>query len=152
MRLLLAFFLIICCTAALPAQVRWRLAGKVAGVPNGDLPAAVRDTLIQRKKDLEKNQLPYNGMPNAITTKPLPLLYLGNNGRGLDMYSSPVDNMGILMPDSTFNSNLPNAAVMVIPGIRLSELQEAQKKRDSLFMPAKPQYLPRQNKPFRPLF
>jgi hypothetical protein len=157
MRVLLGFLLIIFFTATSSAQVQRRATVAVVGLPNGELPNSVRDTLIQRKKDLEKNRLPYNGMPNAIAIRPLPLVYLGNNGKGLDMYSSPVDNMGIVMPDSTFSSNMPfekpgNASVMIVPGNRLNELLEAQKKRDSLFMPPKPQYIPKQKKQFRPLF
>ncbi len=48
----------------------------------------------------------YN-MPNAMPVKPLPEVFTGNNGKGLDLYRSQVDGMGIARPDSSFASNMP---------------------------------------------
>jgi len=109
---------------------------------------SIRDTVILTPKD--KNQLPYNGMPNAVITKPLPPAYIGNNGKGFDMYESRVDNMGILKPDNSFASNMPVAKMQkennlalspgnTIPRNKLNDLLEKIRKSDSLFMkPAKP--------------
>ena len=35
--------------------------------------------------------------------------YIGNNGKGFDIYQTPQDNMYILKPDSSFVSNMPVA-------------------------------------------
>lgn len=76
----------------------------------------IRDTVIQPfKDDLKKNQVPDYGMPNAITVKPLPPVYRGNNGQGFDIYNSQIDNMAVLKPDSSFRSNMP---VAKMPGIK----------------------------------
>lgn len=65
------------------------------------------DTVIQQfKNDLKKSQVPNNSMPNAITVKPAPPVYRGNNGKGFDIYDSRIDNMPILVPDSSFASNM----------------------------------------------
>ncbi len=69
----------------------------------------IPDTTIQRFKDEgKKNQVPNYGMPNAIQVKPQPNIYKGNNGQGFDIYESPLDNMAILKPDSSFASNMPS--------------------------------------------
>ncbi|MBG9377503.1 hypothetical protein I5907_14760 [Panacibacter sp. DH6] len=48
-----------------------------------------------------KHRAPLPGsMPNKMT-------YLGNNGKGFDIYQTPQDNMFILRPDSSFYSNMP---------------------------------------------
>jgi hypothetical protein len=60
------------------------------------------DTVFPKK-------LPYNGMPNAIQYAPLSPVYKGNNGKGFDIYGSRVDNMPVLMPDSTNRGGMPNA-------------------------------------------
>jgi hypothetical protein len=79
-------------------------------------PNTIRDTVIQQfKDDLKKNQVPNYGMPNAITVKPLPPVYRGNNGQGFDIYDSQIDNMAVLKPDSSFGSNMP---VAKMPGIK----------------------------------
>ena len=55
-------------------------------------------------------------MPNSITLKMKPDVYVGNNGKGQDIYQSPLDFMPILEPDSSFAfaSGMPNA--LTIPG------------------------------------
>lgn len=58
-------------------------------------------------KNFDK-RLPYNGMPNMITVKPIPPVYKGNNAKGFDIYESPMDNMPILVPDSEFQTKMPN--------------------------------------------
>jgi hypothetical protein len=59
---------------------------------------------------IDKNILPYNGMPNAIRRKNPPDVYVGNNGQGQDIYRSQIDNMAILKPDSSFYSGMPNGS------------------------------------------
>lgn len=66
------------------------------------------------------NPLPYNGIPNTITVKPIPPVYKGNNQQGFDIYESSIDKMAILVPDSGFQSAMPNP------------LATAQKSRDSI--------------------
>ena len=107
--------------------------------------SSIQDTNILKLKDyFKKNQLPYNGIPNAIITKPLPPVYLGNNGMGSDIYASGIDHMPMLMPDSDFASKMPVARLTdenktnmppayTLPGNRLKELIEKQKNRDSFF-------------------
>ncbi len=69
---------------------------------------SIPDTVIQRyKEELRKNQPPNYGMPNAILVKPQPNIYKGNNGQGMDIYESPIDNMTILKPDSSSGYNMP---------------------------------------------
>lgn len=41
-------------------------------------------------------------MPNAMAVRPLPEVYLGNNGKGLNLYKSLIDGMPVAKPDSTF--------------------------------------------------
>lgn len=107
--------------------------------------SSLQDTNIIKLKDyLKKSQLPYNGMPNAITTKPLPPVYKGNNGKGFDIYESKVDNMPMLVPDSSNTYHMPGskmtekgsgiAPAYTLPRDLLNELQERQKAKDSLFM------------------
>lgn len=64
----------------------------------------------------------YN-MPNAMPVKPLPEVFTGNNGKGLDLYRSQVDGMGIARPDSSFASNMP------IKRFTLSRGTDAEKTR-----------------------
>ena len=83
-------------------------------------------------------------MPNAITTKPLPPVYKGNNGKGFDIYESKVDNMPMLVPDSSYSYNMPVAKMadrntsiapaFTLPSDILNDLLEKQKARDFLFM------------------
>ena len=54
-----------------------------------------------------KKWLPQNGIPNAIKMRPAPDMYVGNNGRGQDIYRAQQDNMPILKPDSSFYSGMP---------------------------------------------
>ena len=66
-----------------------------------------KDTILPRLwEQLQERAVPDNGMPNAITTKPAPDIYEGNNGKGQDIYRAQLDNMAILKPDSTFNSHM----------------------------------------------
>lgn len=64
--------------------------------------------------------LPYNGIPNKIMVKPIPPVYKGNNQQGFAIYESPIDKMSILVPDSGFQSAMPNP------------LANAKKSRDSI--------------------
>jgi|UPI0003F4DF6C hypothetical protein len=41
-------------------------------------------------------------MPNAMVVRPLPEAYLGNNGKGLNLYKSLIDGMPIAKPDGSF--------------------------------------------------
>lgn len=72
-------------------------------------PMTERDTFPLNKK-FDK-LLPYNGIPNVITVKPIPPVYKGSNKKGFDIFESPVDNMSILIPDSEFQSAMPNPLV-----------------------------------------
>lgn len=47
-----------------------------------------------------------DNMPNAMPVKPLPEAYVGNNGKGQNIYKSLIDGMPILKPDSTFTDNM----------------------------------------------
>jgi len=66
--------------------------------------------------------LPYNGIPNKIMVKPIPPIYKGNNQQGFDIYESQIDKMSILVPDSGFQSAMPNP------------LATAKKSRDSILI------------------
>jgi hypothetical protein len=69
-----------------------------------------QDTNYKKLLDTpDRNRLPENGMPNAITHKLPPDIYVGNNGKGQDIYRSQLDNMGILKPDSSSAGYIPNA-------------------------------------------
>lgn len=61
------------------------------------------DTTIKQYND--KKKTPRNSMPNVLTPSlilpHIPPKYLGNNGKGFNMYESQVDNMPILVPDSS---------------------------------------------------
>ena len=106
----------------------------------------LQDTNTLKLKDyLNKNQLPYNGMPNAFTQKSLPPVYLGNNDKGFDIYESKVDNMPMLVPDSSNAASLTTAITIEggnknrsrfynLPRDKFDEFLEKQKSRDSLFM------------------
>lgn len=103
---------------------------------------SIPDTVIQRYKDeLKKNQVPNYGMPNAIQVKPQTNLYKGNNGQGLDIYESPIDNMAIVKPDSSSGFNMPvlkfaapekivNAQTFNLPGLK--EYFEQKKLKDTI--------------------
>lgn len=103
---------------------------------------SIPDTIIRRYQDeLKKNRVPDFGIPNAILVKPSPPVYRGNNGQGFDIYDSPIDNMSILKPDSSFASNMPvgkfvspenavNAPRLNIPGLK--EYIEQKKQKDSV--------------------
>lgn len=69
-------------------------------------PLIEKDTFPQNKS-FDK-RLPYQGIPNVITVKPIPPVYQGNNQHGFDIYESPIDNMPIIRPDSGFQSAMPN--------------------------------------------
>jgi hypothetical protein len=80
--------------------VKKTLSSNLTGTLTGAMVA--RDTVFPKK-------LPYNGMPNAIQYAPLTPVYKGNNGKGFDIYGSRVDNMPMLIPDSTNRGGMPNA-------------------------------------------
>lgn len=140
MKISLLSLLIVCFTDTLSAQNNYTI--HVTPLLSGE------DTVIQKlKDDLKRNQLPYNGIPNSITTLPMPPVFLGNNGKGFDMYESRVDNMAILKPDNSFTSKMPVAGkitahitpAFTIPRNKLDDVLEKIKNSDSLFMkPAKP--------------
>lgn len=66
------------------------------------------DTFNQKIRERSNNdQLPYNGIPNAIIQKLHPDKYLSNNGKGQDIYQSQLDFMPILKPDNSFSSGMP---------------------------------------------
>jgi len=84
-------------------------------------------------------------MPNAFTQKSLPPVYLGNNNMGFDIYESMVDNMPLLVPDSSNAASLTTAITIEgdnknrsrfykLPRDKFDELLEKQKSRNSLFM------------------
>ncbi len=78
--------------------------GNILGSPGVIYP----DSAIAKfKEQRQKQRLPYNGIPNALTQKPAPDRYIGNNGKGQDIYQSQLDNMPILKPDSSFYSTMP---------------------------------------------
>lgn len=60
---------------------------------------------------------PIDRMPNAITAKPVPPVFRGNNGRGFDVYESQLDGMPILMPDSANKASLNYGSVKKVPGV-----------------------------------
>lgn len=62
---------------------------------------------------------PIDRMPNAITAKPVPPVFRGNNGRGFDVYESQLDGMPILMPDSANKASLNYGSVKKVPGVYL---------------------------------
>ncbi len=108
--------------------------------------AILQDTNTLKLRDyLNKNQLPYNGMPNVITQKSLPSAYHGNNNKGFDIYESRVDNMPMLVPDSSNaaslsfsttieETNTTRSRFYKLPRNKFDELLEKQKARDSLFI------------------
>ncbi|HVZ26528.1 MAG TPA: hypothetical protein VG842_10755 [Sediminibacterium sp.] len=53
-----------------------------------------------------------------------PLVFSGNNGHGMDIYRSRIDQMPVLKPDSSFHSNI---AVGRKYGIRIMPLNPAPK-------------------------
>ncbi|WP_153795875.1 hypothetical protein [Foetidibacter luteolus] len=58
-----------------------------------------------------------NEMPNAFTARQrryLTPVYRYNNGKGLDVYESPLDNMPVVKPDSTFYSPMPAGRYKII--------------------------------------
>lgn len=67
-------------------------------MPDASKPA---DTIPQPYPD--KSTI--DNMPNAFISAGPPV-YKGNNGNGFDLYQSPVDNMPLLMPDSSNRSSL----------------------------------------------
>jgi hypothetical protein len=101
------------------------------------------DTLFPKKEGDQRNRIPNYGMPNVITNA-MPPIYKGNNNKGFDIYESPLDQMPILMPDSTNYQNMltlkmqkktgPPEQANNIPKFIIKELEERQKARDSLYM------------------
>jgi hypothetical protein len=60
---------------------------------------------------------PIDNMPNAISSKAIPPVYKGNNGRGFDIYESQLDGMPVLMPDSANKASLNNGSVKKSQGV-----------------------------------
>lgn len=46
-------------------------------------------------------------IPNPMMGKQPGFVQEGNNGNGLDIYKSKLDNMSVLAPDKSFKSNMP---------------------------------------------
>ncbi len=98
--------------------------------------------LLPKKEDVQKNKMPFYGMPNVITNT-LPPIYKGNNKKGFDIYESSIDQMPILIPDSTNyrkmlisvlpEKNTPLEPAYSIPKFITKELEERKKVKDSLF-------------------
>jgi hypothetical protein len=74
-------------------------------------------TLYTDTAIIPKQRLPYEGMPNAIINKPQPDSYVGNNGKGSDIYKSHLDNMPVLKPDKSFSSNMSTGNYQLLPDI-----------------------------------
>lgn len=74
-----------------------------------------KDTnFISRLRDLlSRNPVPKNSMPNAITTNPSPPVFLSNNGNGFAIYVSTIDHMSILIPDSSYTTQMPVANLFI---------------------------------------
>ncbi len=66
---------------------------------------------------LPKKQNPFDNMPNAITRKIQPDVYVGNNGNGFDIYRSQMDNMPVAKPDKSFTSNMPVFNYQLLPDV-----------------------------------
>ncbi len=62
-----------------------------------------KDTL----PNLGRNENLPGQMPNAFKGTMLPQVLVDNNGKGHDIYVSPIDQMPILKPDSNFVSHMP---------------------------------------------
>lgn len=95
------------------------------GIPKLSLTGKIFLTPLTERDTFPVNKnfdrvLPYNGIPNKITVKPIPPVYKGNNQQGFDMYESQIDKMTILVPDSGFQSAMPNPFAI------------AQKSKDSI--------------------
>jgi hypothetical protein len=119
---------------------------KAAITPYLDL-RTLKDTNITRQfEQLKREQLPNSGMPNAITIQPQPPVYLGNNGNGSDIYQSPIDNMPILMYDSSFASNMP--VLKLAPDYGTGNKNRLNKTYPEFIKPEVPYRNKWQNKPF----
>ena len=113
----LLFLCMLICATRISAQISAQtIYGNPAIARSGSKQA---DSILRSKNNfyksipdtgIDKDILPYNGMPNAIRRKTPPDVYVGNNGQGQDIYRSQLDNMPILKADSTFQSGMPNAS------------------------------------------
>lgn len=65
------------------------------------------------RKQLFENNQPYSYRMPLAGSMPKKFIYLGNNGKGFDIYQTMHDNMHILKPDSTFESNMPIMRMLV---------------------------------------
>jgi hypothetical protein len=130
-------FILLSLALAITASAQNKLGGRlVTPKPKfemGDVSSPARDSIM--KKILEAstkanflktfpdtiviggNAAPIDNMPNAITIKPAPPVYKGNNGRGFDIYESTIDGMPVLMPDSSNKASLNNGAVKKTQGV-----------------------------------
>ena len=59
------------------------------------------------REQLFQNNQPYAYRMPVAGAMPKKFVYVGNNGKGFDLYQTMQDNMYILRPDSTFLSNMP---------------------------------------------
>jgi hypothetical protein len=71
-----------------------------------------------------------DSIPNALAGKNYTLAYAGNNGNGLDFYTSSVDGMPVAKADKNFRSNMP-VKKENMPGNlnKLKEMLEQNKKQ-----------------------
>lgn len=73
-------------------------------------------SLQQWQKQLSKSSMP------VVALNSVRLSYLGNNGKGLDIYQANIDNMHVVRPDSAFHSTMPVAnyiqQTVVIPPVK----------------------------------
>lgn len=96
--------------------------------------------LVPNNVDSKKYKTSNNRMPNGITNT-WPPIYKGNNHQDFDIYESTLDQMPILIPDSTNYRNMlnfkiprPQEQASNIPKFIIRELEERQKAKDSLYM------------------
>jgi hypothetical protein len=73
-------------------------------------------SLQQWQKKLSKSSMP------VVALNSVRLSYLGNNGKGLDIYQANIDKMHVVRPDSAFHSTMPVAnyiqQTVVIPPVK----------------------------------
>ena len=73
-----------------------------------------------KPKSLEKDTLIPKNLHRGYLYEDVKLLqqkpqkYIGNNGKGSDIYQDQLDNMYVLKPDKSFSSIMPNALNQVL--------------------------------------
>ncbi len=60
-------------------------------------------------------------MPNALAGMVQKQVFIGNNGRGFDIYVDQLDNMWVAKPDNSFYSAMPTG-LKKVPNALLQEL------------------------------